>query len=868
MSNTNPTGGMPSVPTTRSSIRRKITFTTTGIATLLVITLVAYFIYDTRKTLSQENFSKLQGFADLKGTEVENYFATLRSDIASAVEDDTIRAAARDLFAAKTGLRSELQKNGAPLETFIDSIRRANREYTETNLVAYLRKLQFNGLLKTEQYMPVDDEGNLLQFIYIVSNPSPLGSKAEANTIEEIRRRGIDTRLREAFAKTTYAAVHERIDEVLQRRSGRIAADLHIAGPDGFLLYTTSKQLDFGGNLTLGADKDQGIGRAHAAAFAAPLTEHAEDRVRVTDYEPFSKALGVPSSFVACSVLGTGAEKLGTYIIEVPSDQIYKILSHNDRHRDIGLGESGENYLVASDKKARSNSRFIANDIDLPMGTHKKWYFDEDGTTLFTNTINSLTVDTKATRDVFDLKKKEGAAIYPDYRGIPVFGYYRALSTPGLNYMILSEIDYAEVYSSINNKVFAIVIISAVVLLIGVVVTIRFARALSRPIVVLDETMTKIAGGDENARAPILSNDEIGQLASTLNNMVSERNAVKNRLADENKRLQANIQDLLVVVSDASDGKLGVRAKVTEGSLGNVADALNLMLENVGELIGNAKTASNKVAAAAAEITTVAVELENGEQRQSQEITVTSDGVKDLNGQAQRVLQNCQSATQAAENARRTAEQGAKAVRELIQGMEKIRENTQANSKKIKRLGDRSMEIAGIVKVIGDISAKTDMLALNASIEAARAGEQGRGFTVVAEQVRGLADRTKTLTSQIEKLVHDIQQETSEAVAQMENQTQEVEAGTRAAQSAGTTLESIVSGSVQSSELVAQINQAATQQASRTKEMLVTVDSINRVVAEAQVHVRETRSTSEQLAGLSSELNKRLSQFEVGTLAP
>jgi twitching motility protein PilJ len=194
--------------------------------------------------------------------------------------------------------------------------------------------------------------------------------------------------------------------------------------------------------------------------------------------------------------------------------------------------------------------------------------------------------------------------------------------------------------------------------------------------------------------------------------------------------------------------------------------------------------------------------------------------------------------------------------------MEKIRENTQANAKKIKRLGDRSMEIAGIVKIIGDISAKTDMLALNASIEAARAGEQGRGFTVVAEQVRGLADRTKTLTNQIEKLVGDIQKETGEAVAQMETQTQEVEAGTKAAQSAGGTLENIVTSNAESSELVLQINKAATRQASRTQEMIQTVSTINQVVTESAEHVRDTRESSLQLMTLSSELNKRLAQFE------
>ena len=393
------------------------------------------------------------------------------------------------------------------------------------------------------------------------------------------------------------------------------------------------------------------------------------------------------------------------------------------------------------------------------------------------------------------------------------------------------------------------------------------SRGITRPLGSLTSTTGLILQGDNSARAQVETNDEIGQLADSFNRMVEFRVNAQTAVEAENTRLQANIQDLLVVVSDASDGKLGVRAKVSEGALGNVCDALNLMLENVGELIANAKTASDKVASAASEITSVAVELESGEQRQSKEITVTSDGVKDLNSQAQRVLQNCQSATQAADHARRTAEEGAKAVRELIQGMERIRENTQANAKKIKRLGDRSMEIAGIVKVIGDISAKTDMLALNASIEAARAGEQGRGFTVVAEQVRGLADRTKTLTTQIERLVNDIQVETSEAVVQMESQTQEVERGSRAAQSAGTTLENIVTVSAQSSELVSQINQAATRQASRTQEMLATVDTINRGVAEAQVHVRETRTTSEQLAGLSSELNKRLAQFDVAVVS-
>lgn len=404
-----------------------------------------------------------------------------------------------------------------------------------------------------------------------------------------------------------------------------------------------------------------------------------------------------------------------------------------------------------------------------------------------------------------------------------------------------------------------------VITALGVSFAVAFfvARDIVRPLNGLTQATLRIARGDANVRAPVFNDDEIGDLANSFNTMWNTRYKAQGAIEAENKRLQANIQELLVVVSDASDGKLGVRARVSEGVLGNVCDALNLMLENVGGIIANAKSASDQVAAASSGISAVTQDLEKGEQKQTQEILNTSEGVRDLNGKAQKVLENCQAATKAAENGRKAAEQGAKAVREVIKGMEKIRENTQANAKKIKRLGDRSMEISGIVKVIGDISAKTDMLALNASIEAARAGEQGRGFTVVAEQVRSLADRTKTLTNQIEKLVSDIQKETGEAVAQMETQTQEVEAGSRAAQSAGGTLENIVNVSSESSELVSQINQSASQQASRTKEMLATVETINQVVTEAAAKVRETRSTSEQLLALSAELNKRLAQFEV-----
>ena len=352
-------------------------------------------------------------------------------------------------------------------------------------------------------------------------------------------------------------------------------------------------------------------------------------------------------------------------------------------------------------------------------------------------------------------------------------------------------------------------------------------------------------------------------LVGDFGKLLSSEAAARATAEDGKMRLQEQIQDLLLVVSDGSDGKLGVRAVVTEGALGNVADALNLMFENVGDLIASAQGASDRVAQAARQISATTLDLAIGTDTQSVEVAGTTAGVQALNAQAQLVVRHCQAATAAVANARTAAENGALAVREVVTGMGRIRENVQVNSKKIKRLGDRSMEISGIVKAIGEISAKTDMLALNASMEAARAGEQGKGFSVIAEQVRSLAERTRTLTAEIERLVASIQSETAEAVQQMETQTQEVEGGARQVEVAGVALEKIVHASAESSSLVSEINLSATQQADHTSAMLLAVATIHSITENARAKVAETSGTSQQLSELSARLNRELAKFEV-----
>ena len=391
-------------------------------------------------------------------------------------------------------------------------------------------------------------------------------------------------------------------------------------------------------------------------------------------------------------------------------------------------------------------------------------------------------------------------------------------------------------------------------------------RGITGPLAALTDTIKAVAHGDESARAPVSSKDEIGQLAIAFNAMVIDRAGARQRLEDENNRLQANIQQLLLAVADASDGNFAVRVQVTEGALGNVADALNLMLENVSDLIKSAKGAARQVAQSATRINESAQELTSGSAKQAEHLAGAAQGITELTAEAHAVSEACQEATRAAEQSSTAAERGAKIVRDVILGMDKIRESGQVNARKIKRLGERSMEIGGILKTINEISAQTDMLALNASIEAGRAGEAGRGFSAVAEQVRSLAERAKQATQQVEKLVGDIQQETSEAVAQTESQTQQVEAGAQKVAEAGEALNDIVQVSSASRGYVTKISTSAEQQAHRTGVMLQSVRSAVDIAQVSQGKVVHTRSTSEELASLAEKLDLQLDQFQVASL--
>jgi twitching motility protein PilJ len=173
------------------------------------------------------------------------------------------------------------------------------------------------------------------------------------------------------------------------------------------------------------------------------------------------------------------------------------------------------------------------------------------------------------------------------------------------------------------------------------------------------------------------------------------------------------------------------------------------------------------------------------------------------------------------------------------------------------------MEVTGIVGTINRISEQTNMLALNAAIEAARAGEHGRGFSVVAEEVRKLAERTAAATEEIEKLVKAIHLETNETVHAIEQQTQVVEQESAAVGRAGESLNKIRQVSTQSAELVQNISQVARAQVDGTKVVVSTMGQISNIAQATQNGAESTVSIMRDLTQLSEQLTNSMKRFKV-----
>jgi len=331
----------------------------------------------------------------------------------------------------------------------------------------------------------------------------------------------------------------------------------------------------------------------------------------------------------------------------------------------------------------------------------------------------------------------------------------------------------------------------------------------------------------------------------------------------ENKRNQEAILRLLNEMGNLADGDLTVQASVTEDVTGAIADSINFTIEELRTLVRGINSATDQVTKATQETQAISNRLFEASQRQNREIQLASASVLTMAESINEVAQNAAQSAKVAQAQLVAAEKGGSAVQDQISGMNDIRSQIQETSKRIKRLGESSLEIGEIVELISDITEQTNVLALNAAIQAASAGEAGRGFSVVAEEVQRLAERSGEATKQIEAIVKTIQADTQDAVAAMEKSTVGVVEGAKLSDAAGQALAEIQQVSRELAELIGSISAQTQRQSSSVTDVTRGMQGILKISEETTEGTKQTNVSIGQLTKLAAELRSSVAGFKV-----
>ncbi|MEB3230495.1 MAG: methyl-accepting chemotaxis protein, partial [Leptolyngbyaceae bacterium] len=339
--------------------------------------------------------------------------------------------------------------------------------------------------------------------------------------------------------------------------------------------------------------------------------------------------------------------------------------------------------------------------------------------------------------------------------------------------------------------------------------------------------------------------------------------ALSEQQRQQKESLQMQLVELLSDVEYVASGDLTVRADVTAGDIGTVADFFNSIIENLRQIVLQVKESSSQVNTALGANAASIRSLADTALKQAEETTSTLASMDEMIRSINVVAQRAQEAASVANMASQTAEAGGVAMDQTVRTILRLRATVGETAKKVKRLGEASQQISKVVALINQIAMQTNLLAINAGIEAARAGEEGQGFAVVAEEVGELAARSAAATQEIELIVENIQLETSQVAEAMELGTSQVVQGTQLVEEAKNSLGQITTVSRQIDALVAAISEATVSQVKTSESVSRLMTEMAKVSEQTSLSSLQVSSSLQETVAIAQTLQESVNTFKV-----
>ncbi len=356
---------------------------------------------------------------------------------------------------------------------------------------------------------------------------------------------------------------------------------------------------------------------------------------------------------------------------------------------------------------------------------------------------------------------------------------------------------------------------------------------------------------------------EQAQLLQQVQESRSLAEKMMNEQQQQKQQLEHQIETFLGQIEDSFQGDLTVRAQVSEGVMGTVADFFNATIESLQQLVAQVHQSANIVTQTAAEREQEVENLSGEISQQTEAIVEALAQIQTLTHSIEAVSTSAQAAQTQVQTVAEILQEGDRAMNRTVNGILTVEKTIRGTAIKVKHLGESSQKISRIVKLINEFANQTHVLALNASVEASRMSHQEGGFAMVATEVRTLAEQSGNATAEIEQMIAEIQAETHEVIQAMKVGLKRVLQETELVKKTRQTLTEIVQASNQTHEFVNEIATSAHHQAQTSTHLSETMQQVAAIAQASSQQSLEVRQAFSQLMQVAQELQQGVTQFKV-----